>query len=399
MRIGINCLDLNPEYVGGVNTYLFGLLDAFAKNKEHSFSVFTLKKNSFLFKKYSKCSNIEQVIIKRNKVTILFKRIIKRAALYSNSIILYKYVNDLLFKNEANLIQKNIDILYFPTVALTYFSYHVSTVVSMHDIQQVHFPFFFSKHELFFRRITYNLTANYSNYIQASSDYSKSDFLNYFKNLKESQMVVIPEGVNIEAFSEIKDRELLKKYSVPEKYIFYPAQLWKHKNHLTLLKAILKLKTQGTEIALVLTGGKMSAGNEIFKFIEENGLKNNVHYLGKVPFEVLVALYQHAMIVVVPSLHESSSLPILEAAAARVPIIASDIPSIREMNNRLKLFLFEPYDYEKLSNLILSFWKENPEKKAQIEHNTQNILTYTWQNAAEHYLIFFKKVLSDTKPN
>src|SRR4030095_6012975 len=103
------------------------------------------------------------------------------------------------------------------------------------------------------------------------------------------------------------------KYAIPATYLFFPAQLWHHKNHLLVLRALLKLKQEGLTIPLVLVGAQFSAAAGIFQFIKEHKMQY-VHYLGKVPFDDLVALYQGARFMITAVLYESSSLPILEAA-------------------------------------------------------------------------------------
>ena len=44
------------------------------------------------------------------------------------------------------------------------------------------------------------------------------------------------------------------------------------------------------------------------------------------PFKTLVALYKKSKFLITATLYESSSLPILEAAASKTSIIASDTP-------------------------------------------------------------------------
>ena len=53
--------------------------------------------------------------------------------------------------------------------------------------------------------------------------------------------------------------------------------------------------------------------------------------LGRVPESELRTLYAGAAVFAFPSRHEGFGLPVLEAMAAGAPVIASDIPSIREV--------------------------------------------------------------------
>src|SRR5262249_27835395 len=151
--------------------------------------------------------------------------------------------------------------------------------------------------------------------------------------------------------SEI-DLHIRTKYRLPENFLFYPAQLWPHKNHITVLRALNGLKANhGLEIPLVLTGATFSAADQIFGYVKANGM-DYVHYLGKVPFTDLASLYRSARFVITSVLYESSSLCILEAAAAGTPVIASRTPPNVEMSRVLDLNLFEPLDKEELMLLL-----------------------------------------------
>lgn len=393
MKIGIDCISIDSNYVGGINTYTIGLLDGFVNvGSKYHFYVFVTPQNAFLFNKYKQYKNFSIVLVNDN--LNLLKKILRRLSLFTYSLKVYKFVNDLLFNNITRLIESKVDIIYTPTTILSTFNNKKITVLSMHDILQFHYPEFFTKFELLVRKITFQLSTYNAKYIQASSEFIKHDLLHHFKGLKPEQVVVIPEGVNIPAFRLTKETDyLIEKYEMPENFIFFPAQLWKHKNHITVLKALLRLKHEkNIIIPLVMTGAKHLAANEIFDFIKNNQM-NYVFYLGKVPFEDMVSLYKKAKILITAVLYESSSLPILESAASGIPIIASKIPSNMEMNNVLQLNLFEPLNDIELSDLIIKLWNDNAFTTEQIMNNNLKINYYSWNNVAEKYLNFFESIL------
>jgi glycosyltransferase involved in cell wall biosynthesis len=117
--------------------------------------------------------------------------------------------------------------------------------------------------------------------------------------------------------------------------------------------------------------------------------------LGKIPFEDLVGLYQRAVFLVMPSLHESNSLPILEAAAAGTPIIASRIPPNEELARVLDLNLFDPLDSEQLERVLLPLWEDGSAAASQVIKNRERIRLYSWENAAKQYLRLFADILKD----
>jgi len=396
MKIGISCTGTNSSYKGGVNTYIFGLLDGFLNiGNEHKFQIYISNSDKNLYKKYLKNDNFELIRVPDNNDLSLLLRILRRITRKLSLVSLYKFISDLLSKRITAIINKNSDILYLPRTILYPYNLKIPTVVSIHDIQQFHYPQFFTKRQLKARKISYGLTVKYANYIQASSNFIKSDLLKHYPSLKYSQIPVINEGVNIDKFKIKLDCKAIRdKYNINYKYLFFPAQLWPHKNHITILKTLKLIEEEnGIKIPLLLTGAKMNNSKVVFEFIHDNKM-NYVHYLGKVEFEDLVCLYQYAEFMITAVLYESSSLPILESAASGTPIIASKTSPNEEMSKILRINMFDPLDYEELSKLILKLWENDKIKEMQIKHNLKNIYKYSWNCVAKEYINLFTKIVS-----
>jgi glycosyltransferase involved in cell wall biosynthesis len=307
---------------------------------------------------------------------------------------IYKFTNNLLFENIRKLTDAESDILYTPTVVLQCFNSRKPTVLSMHDIQQVHHPEFFSWPRRLSRKITYGLSARSANYLQASSHFIKEDLVAHFRSLSPDQIEVIPSGVTIERFAAPSAINVRERYGLPERFLFFPAQLWPHKNHLTVLKALQQIeKRHGLKIPLVLTGGAFAAAPKVFEFIKVQST-DYVKYLGKVPGPDMVALYQKAAFMITATLHESCSLPVLEAAAAGTPIIASKIPPIEELGRTLQLNLFHPLDIDELARLIRTLWNAERTVSAQAAFNRKQITLFSWENTARKYLQFFERIVN-----
>lgn len=389
MRVAINCMAVNPNYKGGVTTYTLGLLQGFAElDSKLEVRIYCTDTNLDLFRHFE---NHKNMTVHPYRDLSMPERALRRGALTIGSKKLFKGTSNLLFKSSSQEISKSCDLMYTPTTTFSSFDIPIKTVVSMHDLQQIHFPEFFSKSELSQRNITYGLTAANANYFQSSSDFIREDLLKVFPHLTPEQIVVIHEGVNLKEFasnSTVHSHEVTRKYDLPEKFLFFPAQLWPHKNHITVLKALRKVRDNtGVSIPLVLTGAKFSAAEEILNFCEKNKL-DQVRYLGLVPFTDLKALYKAAHFLITAVLYESSSLPVLEAAASGIPIIASDTLPNREIGCNLKLNLFSPLDFEGLANLITLLWSSDLGRD-QAVYNQEAVKMYSWMEVAKKYEKFF----------
>ena len=111
---------------------------------------------------------------------------------------------------------------------------------------------------------------------------------------------------------------------MPPKYIFYPAQFWKHKNHINLIKAIRILQTELEDIQLVLVGSEKNNYQEVKRVIRDNGLERYVTTLGFVSDGKMVYLYKHAVGMVMPTYFGPTNLPPLEAMALGCPVAVSN---------------------------------------------------------------------------
>lgn len=390
LKIGIDCIAVDENYIGGVNTYLFGLLDGFEKNdlRNNEIVIFCSKYNVHLFKKYKKFNLI--TLKKYNKT---LRRFFLLMPFIFQSVVLWKIFNNFFSKLiGANLIlSKNCDILYTATTNLNFYNLDVITIVSMHDIQQYHYPKNFTFRELVYRKLLFENTAKFADYIQASSNFIKEDIVEKL-NVSAERILVIREGVDVSQFSQ-EEKESSKIINMlPKKFIFLPAQLWKHKNHLTILKSILYLKHKIDDIHLVFTGAAYSSAKNVFQFIKNNDLKN-VHYLGVVSRTDLISIYKKAFLTISPAIYESSSLTVLESAASGTPILASNTEPNYEMSQNLELELFDTMDHIDFSNKLLKIWNEDIKyRDKKIKKNLLNIKNYKWKTISEIYLKNLNKI-------
>jgi glycosyltransferase involved in cell wall biosynthesis len=218
----------------------------------------------------------------------------------------------------------------------------------------------------------------------------RDHLLEYYGFLDKEKIKVIPEGVDILRFSVKHKESIIEKYRIPIKFLYYPAQLWPHKDHVTLLRALNALNARGVKIPLVMTGSAYKGSKVIFEYIEKHNL-DFVYYLGKVSEEDVVSLYQEAWYFITATLYESSSLPFLEAAAANALIIASRTPPNIEMEINIKAELFEPNNFSELEKLLHRLWIDNSSSDEKKKINSNRVKSYSWNEIAKKYIDIFKR--------
>lgn len=397
MRIGIECLRADPGYVGGLNTYIFGLLDGLAAaGSGHCFQLYVTDGNRRLFARYEGVENFELVVL--DGASFRLRQRICRSVLFAPGEEWYRRMSVQLFDPLREIMDAGSDLIYTPTVSLLCFDHRKPTLLSMHDIQHLHYPEFFSWPRWRSRKVTCGLSAVHAGYFQASSEFIKRDMLAHFPGISPEQITVIPEGVNLDDFSTPRGVAAPERYQLAPRFLFFPAQLWPHKNHLTVLEALWRLEQRhGAKIPLVMTGARYSSAPAIFRFLRTHQM-DYVRYLGTVPFDDLVALYQRAALAISPSLYESNSLPVLEAAAAGTAVIASKIPPNQELADSLQLNLFDPLDSQELAGLIFELWQDKKACREQVVVNRRQVARFTWENSARQYLSLMEEIGNAVRP-
>lgn len=142
---------------------------------------------------------------------------------------------------------------------------------------------------------------------------------------------------------------------LPEKYFFYPAQFWKHKNHASLLYAIAALKSEINDIKFVFVGSQKNGYESTIAIAKNLDLMNNIIILGYIPDSEISALYQGARALIMPTFFGPTNIPPLEAMAAGCPVAVSDIYGMREQLGTAALY-FNPLSITEIKNIMKLLW-------------------------------------------
>ena len=259
--------------------------------------------------------NYNSVLLSTEK-TPLFKKI----ALFTNLITGRKIFN--ATKNdEANIIKKyKINLLIIPFPSLFGYRNEIPYIITIPDLMHKYFP---KLPEYPFkvrlrRDIEYTNAAKYSVFTVGDSNQGIEDIHKFLKiPLNRCRVIYyMPPGYIYENKDmDIADASrLLSKYNLPDKYLFYPAQFWSHKNHIRLIRALSLIKERnGVEIPLILVGSPQESFDKIMNLVKELKLLNQVLHLGYVTSKEIVALYKKSYALIFPDIMGPTNIPPLEA--------------------------------------------------------------------------------------
>lgn len=385
MRVGVYLGGLNPDFAGGLKTYVIGLVSGLIRNVHgHETVVFA-------------GDEIRNELLERvgtsAKATFVSPpatpgSLIDRMTLLPGLDGFHVPMRERRMRKLSRLLEARCDVVLFPLCFMAAYRLRIPSIVSFHDLQHERFPEFFSWQHMRARRVRFGATFRHATLLQASSNAMKAEALEiYGDRVTESRVAVIPEGVDFEEFAAPPDPDWRRGYDIPDEFLLYPAQMWHHKNHLRLLQALEQLRVgAGVRIPLVLTGAEYQAAPAIRRFIAERGLTDQVFVLGRVPYPVLRGLYRQASYVLSASLHESNCLPALEAAASGSPLIVADIPPNRESAQIFRLRMFDPLDVGSIAATLSEAWGNRHRNQESVEANREAARNFDWSIIADTYL-------------
>lgn len=183
--------------------------------------------------------------------------------------------------------------------------------------------------------------------------------------------------------------------------ILQPGAHLPHKNHLTGIQALSELRRLFPEtfsrVRLVLTGGFFKDHN-LMKYVEREDLAGNISFLGKVPPPELEWLMQKAVLISFPSLYEGFGLGTVEAQLHGVPVIASDIPVMREVSGGAAVFV-EPKNAAAWAEGIHRLTNDEAERQDLINNGLKNAKGLNWQNHARTILKVLRQIAEEKQSN
>lgn len=253
---------------------------------------------------------------------------------------------------------------------------HRRQAVLIHDAGIFSTPEAYSKKFRAWYRILHGLLSRSGAKMVTVSEFSKAELMRNLK-LGSEDIYVMPPGadhmVRIEADTSILDTHQL----VSGKFVLAVGTLAAHKNISALMPLADSLPKLGMQ--LVITG---TLGGMAFSSVASKKLPQMALYLGRVSDAQLKALFQAAACLILPSLYEGFGLPAVEAMICGCPVVAADIPALRETCGNAAIYC-NPHSPDEISRVTMDFLSAS---EMQIEMKAaaqQHGASKTWQKSGE----------------
>jgi len=235
------------------------------------------------------------------------------------------------------------------------------TVQWVPDLQEDAFPEFFSPEELQARRER-NIRWFSHSHVMLSSHAVADQARALYGHLGARLHVVRFASFVRDEARGADPAALRARFGLPERYFICPNQMWKHKNHVLVLRALAALGAEGAPV--VFTGREEDSRDPAYApsvkaLAKSLGVEARARFLGFLPRTDQLGLIKGAAAVVQPSLSEGWSTVVEDAKALGRPVLASDIPVHREQLGPGAL-LFAPDDAAALATLLRTYGEADP---------------------------------------
>jgi len=155
-----------------------------------------------------------------------------------------------------------------------------------------------------------------------------------------------------------------------------------HKNVETALRAFhVAVRRHRIPGQLVLVGGFPPGGGLEARAVRM-GLEGRVRCLGRVPARDLRGLYHLAAVLLHVALYEGFGLPVLEAMAAGLPVITSNLGAMRELGEGVAR-LVHPLDVAEVAAALERVLVDDPLRQRMVAAGRRRAAELTWDRTVE----------------
>ncbi len=363
LRIGIDARFIGPEGTG-LGKYTEKLIENLQKIDKRNIYYIFLRQTNWQFLKL-KNNNFKKVLADVNWYSLAEQ--LKMAGIFNS---------------------QDLDLLHVPHFNVPML-YRKKFVVTIHDLIHHNFPqeSATTKNPLIYKlkRSAYKVTI--ANAIKRSvkiitpSNHVKEELVSIFK-INKSKITVIYEAAEEEyqKTPPTEAKNLLTKYQINKPYLIYVGNAYPHKNLETLFAAI-KIINHKMKLNLVVVTARNIFSKKLEKQIAENNLGKSIQVAPYIKTQELNTIIRSSEAYIFPSLSEGFGIPGLNAMAAGVPVLASNIPTLQEIYQEAAVY-FDPKNPTDIADKINSLLNSSKTKEELIKKGHLQVKKYSWRKMA-----------------
>jgi glycosyltransferase involved in cell wall biosynthesis len=280
------------------------------------------------------------------------------------------------------LAETRADVAVFPNYVVPLAS-PCPTVVIVHDLAILRSPQHFTLRKRLFHRAMLRPSVAAASVVGTVSEASQKDIVALL-GVPRERTAVFPAAAHPSCRPATQEEvtAVRTRHGLRRPYLLTVGTLEPRKNLPTLLRAFDRLGPALHDHDLVIVGARGWLDRQLVQQIQRRAGSGRVHWLGYVPVSELAALYTGADLFVLASTWEGFGLPVLEAMACGAPVIASDIPALREVGGGAARFV-PPNDAGLLAQAILQALSAPGALADARAAGRARAAEFSWERAAE----------------
>ena len=223
----------------------------------------------------------------------------------------------------------------------------------------------------------------------------------YLKRRLGVDSEVIYNGLDASRYSpSIDGSRLRKELSLTDNFVFLSVGgIEPRKGSLYLLRAFYKVSKSMPDAKLVIVCTKGIVNHDPYqtKFateVKSLNLKDKVVLIQNFPDDKMPELYRGSDVFVFPSLLEGWGLAPMEAQGCGLPVIAFDLPSMRELLNKDNALLVKKKDVDMLARAMIEVANNRELAHKLAQKGRLNALKYSWEDTAFSVLKYYEYLLN-----
>ncbi|HIC88353.1 MAG TPA: glycosyltransferase family 1 protein [Anaerolineae bacterium] len=271
--------------------------------------------------------------------------------------------------------------------------HHVPTLLTVHDLIFRHLPEHHKPLNRWYLNLTMPLYCRRADAIIAVSEQTRQDLITAY-SLPSEKIQVVYEAADprFHPQPETEVARVRQKYSLPDRYLLFVGTIEPRKNLVRLLEAFTVVKGEGLIEALVIVGKRGWLYDRFLACLEQSPVRQAVLFPGYVLDDDLPAIYAGAQLFAFPSLYEGFGLPVLEAMACGIPVVASDRSSIPEIGGTAALYV-DPTDTDGLAAALRRVLRDVDLQDQMRRQGLQQAARFSWHRVAEQTSALYQAVL------
>lgn len=238
----------------------------------------------------------------------------------------------------------------------------------------------------------------YADVIISPSEYyiDESRFLGTYRD----KIAVIPNGINVDEFDIDYSKEECREklgLAIDNKIILFLGQVIARKGVEYLIRAIpIILKEVSKRDFVFIIVGSGDFLDKAKNLVKSLDIEKFVVFTGKMPFNELVQAYKSVNIFVLSPLSEGMPTSILEAMYFGLPVVATDIPGVKDHFKDVAL-LVPPKNEDRLAEAIVKLLDDEELRGRLLKAGKELVKSrYTWDVVAKEYESIYLRVLEET---